>query len=154
MFKINLFLASLVCAVADIMLDLADALSAAGKFLYRPLPRNEAERTLRRADPEKLAQALKTIRSALGGNMLAPRFPFEDRNPAEVASYSDEILLDLYIGEVAGMLDPMRSILARFKSGKAIGEASAAQVIWARRQQEQWSSAAVGISNETEVSHV
>ena len=156
MFKINLFLASLVCGVAGILLDLSDALSAAGKFLYRPLPRNEAERILRQADPEKLAQALKAIRSALRGNILAPRFPLEDRNPHEVASYPDEILLDLYIGEIAGMLDPWRSIIARFKNDKAMGGASAAQVIWARRQQqeEEWSLDSVEPSHQSEVSHV
>jgi hypothetical protein len=126
MFTINLFLASLVCGAAGILLDLSDALSAAGKFLYRPLPRAEAEHILGQADPEKLAQALKTIRSALRGDILAPRFPFEDRNPAEVAIYPDEILLDLYIGEIAGMLDPLCSVPTILRT--ALADATRTQV--------------------------
>lgn len=90
-------------------------------------------------DQEKLAQARKTIRSALRGNILHLRFPFEDHNPAEVASYPDEILLDLYIKEIAGMLNPARSALAMIKNGKTKTEVSTSEVIQARRQQqEEW----------------
>ena len=115
MVKANWFLAKAVCDAADLLLSLSHKVHAAGGFLYRSLPRDEAERILRRADRRDLALALEVLRKGLRRGLLPACYPFEDRDPAEIAGFQAEILLDLYAGEVAGLLEPWRSSIVMAK---------------------------------------
>ena len=119
MIKANWLLAKAACAAADVLLALSAKVHAAGGFLYRSLPRAEAERILGQADRQEIALALDAVRKGLQQGLLPARYSFEDCNPVEVAGFQAEILLDLYAGEVAGLLAPWRSVVVMAMKGAA-----------------------------------
>jgi hypothetical protein len=108
MFLINWVLSAFVCGIARLLLNLAETMSSAGRSLYRPLPRYEIEQILKRTNKPLLHTAIKTVRVGLRSRILKPRYPFENFKAEEVADFQDDILLDLYAEEIAGLLAPSR----------------------------------------------
>jgi hypothetical protein len=102
MFKF--MLARLICDVSECLLDIGYGLYTVCDHLWRPLSNAAARKILYEADPRSLEVATEKIRRGLRWGLLLPRTPFADRKPTEIAGFPEQILLDIYAGEIASLL--------------------------------------------------
>jgi hypothetical protein len=101
---LKFMLARLICGVSECLLDIGYGLYTVCDHLWRPLSNTTARQILDEADPRSLDVAAKKIRRYLRWGLLLPRTPFAERKPTEIADFPRQILLDIYAGEIAGLL--------------------------------------------------
>jgi hypothetical protein len=101
---LKFMLARLICSVSECLLDIGYGLYTVCDHLWRPLSNTASRKVLDETDPRSLDVAVKKIKRGLRWGLLLPRMPFADRRPTEIAGFSEQILLDIYAGEIAGLL--------------------------------------------------
>jgi hypothetical protein len=112
---LKFMLARFICGVSECLLDIGYGLYTVCDRLWQPLSNTASRKVLDEADPRSLEVAVKKIRRGLQWGLLLPRTPFVDRKSTEIAGFPEQILLDIYAGEIASLL-PGRRIYQREKA--------------------------------------